>query len=554
MKKMKRSLCWLLTLAMLFSMMAALIVNVAADGSTGSAKTDSGVCGPEVTYEYYDATPGDGKPSGVLTIKGTGAMTDYELTDDKTVNTPWVVAGYAADIQKVEVLMGVTTIGVYAFSDLTALETVVIESGLQTIKQYAFRNDKALAGNIALPATTKTIESYAFADCPELLVISTPNTSASVSRTFSTIGNNVLYVYNAAGEDNHVPSHGTLLDGAVTWRFYKDNGKLVVRPTEAGDAVVIPDFGNADATPWSPFAAVIKEIEIRTGITEIGHYAFANLPRVISISIPDTVRYIRTGTFRNATSLPSIAFPKSVRVINEYAFSGCNALAEATAENKFMLVLSPGNERLSALLNKEDNIPITRPTSGTCGDNLVWNYNTVTGELSITGTGSMDSYDSADDVPWSYYTSQIKSITVGEGALLIGKNAFNGANSLKYVTLPSTLTAIETDAFNDCGNIVSAYIDKEKTSPLVIFPGNTDLESKLTYKSSAATPTSGMCGEAVSWRYTESGRVLIISGTGPMYDYDSPSKTPWAAYMTDIETVIVTEGVTTVGKNALNGA
>ncbi|MBR2621838.1 MAG: hypothetical protein IKC97_05620, partial [Clostridia bacterium] len=66
--------------------------------------------------------------------------------------------------------------------------------------------------------------------------------------------------------------------------------------------------------------------------------------------------------------------------------------------------------------------------------------------------------------------------------------------------------------------------------------------------------TSSVCGETVSWRYIESGKTLIISGTGPMYDYDSPSKTPWAAYMTDIETVIVTEGVTTVGKNALNGA
>ncbi|MBR5616481.1 MAG: hypothetical protein IKW66_06640, partial [Clostridia bacterium] len=74
MKRLKQSLCWLLTLAMLFSMMATLIVNVAAEDGEAADPTliDSGVCGDNVTYEFRDETPGDNKPSGVLTIKGVG--------------------------------------------------------------------------------------------------------------------------------------------------------------------------------------------------------------------------------------------------------------------------------------------------------------------------------------------------------------------------------------------------------------------------------------------------------------------------------------------------
>lgn len=60
---------------------------------------------------------------------------------------------------------------------------------------------------------------------------------------------------------------------------------------------------------------------------------------------------------------------------------------------------------------------------------------------------------------------------------------------------------------------------------------------------------SGVCGEGLSWTLYDNG-VLLISGTGAMYDWSSGSETPWWSYRTQIETVTVEEGCTTIGSHA----
>ena len=64
-------------------------------------------------------------------------------------------------------------------------------------------------------------------------------------------------------------------------------------------------------------------------------------------------------------------------------------------------------------------------TSGTCGENLTWTFNTSTGELTISGEGRMgwnegfngwhDGWDWVGDVPWSHYSSSIKKVTIEDG-------------------------------------------------------------------------------------------------------------------------------------------
>ena len=61
---------------------------------------------------------------------------------------------------------------------------------------------------------------------------------------------------------------------------------------------------------------------------------------------------------------------------------------------------------------------------------------------------------------------------------------------------------------------------------------------------------SGSCGENLTWTYVENIQTLTISGTGPMYDF-SPSNSPWYQYRTNIRTVNMNEGITSIGRNAL---
>ena len=59
---------------------------------------------------------------------------------------------------------------------------------------------------------------------------------------------------------------------------------------------------------------------------------------------------------------------------------------------------------------------------------------------------------------------------------------------------------------------------------------------------------SGTCGDNVKWSLSSSG-VLTISGTGPMADYE-PDERPWASSADTVKSVVITSGVTTIGRSA----
>ncbi len=64
-----------------------------------------------------------------------------------------------------------------------------------------------------------------------------------------------------------------------------------------------------------------------------------------------------------------------------------------------------------------------------------------------------------------------------------------------------------------------------------------------------APPTSGTCGENLTWKFTEDG-TLTISGTGEMRDYikiDNTNSRPWHYYRKKIKTVKLLKGLKSIG-------
>ena len=55
------------------------------------------------------------------------------------------------------------------------------------------------------------------------------------------------------------------------------------------------------------------------------------------------------------------------------------------------------------------------------------------------------------------------------------------------------------------------------------------------------------CGDNLTWELT--GSTLTISGEGAMYDYN-PGMNPWNSYASDIQTVVIGDGVMRIGNNA----
>ena len=59
------------------------------------------------------------------------------------------------------------------------------------------------------------------------------------------------------------------------------------------------------------------------------------------------------------------------------------------------------------------------------------------------------------------------------------------------------------------------------------------------------------CGDNLSWEFDSSSGTLTITGTGDMYDYDGESSyAPWVDSYESITSVIISDGVTSIGQMA----
>ena len=63
---------------------------------------------------------------------------------------------------------------------------------------------------------------------------------------------------------------------------------------------------------------------------------------------------------------------------------------------------------------------------------------------------------------------------------------------------------------------------------------------------------SGSCGGSAEWSLTEDG-TLTISGTGAMENYSDKSAQSWYGHADAINSVIISDGITHIGKRAFSG-
>lgn len=96
--------------------------------------------------------------------------------------------------------------------------------------------------------------------------------------------------------------------------------------------------------------------------------------------------------------------------------------------------------------------------SGTCGENLTWEYDETTGTLTIDGTGSMNDFSTSR--PWKEYEGEIQSVVIGDGVTNIGAYAFYNFDVLTSVTIGKGVTSIGVGAFQYCDSLSSVTIGK----------------------------------------------------------------------------------------------
>ena len=88
-----------------------------------------------------------------------------------------------------------------------------------------------------------------------------------------------------------------------------------------------------------------------------------------------------------------------------------------------------------------------------------------------------------------------------------------------------------------------------------VIPGGHIYEDGFCTRCGAEYLISGVCGENATWQLNGSG-VLTVSGTGDMYDfsYHYEPLIPWADQLEQIQSVVIEEGITSVGNFAFSNA
>ena len=292
-----------------------------------------------------------------------------------------------------------------------------------------------------------------------------------------------------------------------------------------------------------------KNTVIPNSVTSIGGYAFSGSSGLTSITIPNSVTNIGGGAFYQCTGLTSITIPNSVTSIGGKAFYGCSGLEKMVipAIDKWCSV-NIGAEALPQKFHiySDEETEITSveiPEGVTSVNAEVFN-----------------------GCAW------ITSVSIPNTVKKIGLAAFQNCSALTSITIPNSVTSIGEAAFRGCSGLTS--IDSKIAN---VFNINSNTFSDETYnnaelhilgglkskyqqvsgwnnfKNIAEDPNIFACGDRLTCTYSDSDAKLTIQGDGAMWDNSSSTLVPWNSYKTNISTIIIEDGATSISKNAFNG-
>ena len=151
-----------------------------------------GTCGESLTWKYLD---------GVLTISGTGEMTDYSFT----AAPPW--DRYRDDITKVIIEEGVTSIGDWAFRYYDNITSVTIPDSMTSIGTWAFGDCYQLT-SVILPESVTSVDIVAFENCCNLQSVTIHNPDCEIYDYRNTIPSDRIYGYQYSTAEEYAETYG----------------------------------------------------------------------------------------------------------------------------------------------------------------------------------------------------------------------------------------------------------------------------------------------------------------------------------------------------------
>lgn len=359
---------------------------------------------------------------GDYAFQNNTALTTVSLGGN--IKTIGGFAFYKTSVTSINIPNNVTIIGESCFAENTKLEKVTIGTGCKELPTNIFSGCSALA-SVVLNDGLETISDAAFANCKSLESISIPGTVGAVGTT-QTSGSDKLPFYNCTSLKNVKFEDGTQpLTLGVCYRDGYDElqgcGLFYSCPLEEvyiGRNISYKNVGYAFG----------YQRDFNEGPIRYGYSAFYNQPNLTKVTISSTVTEIPAYLFYKNASLTLTSLPK-VKKIGASAFQDCSKLTTLNLGQDLQVV---GNDAFNGCSNVTK---LTFPdATTTIGARAFQNCSSVT------------------------------EVTVGKELKTIGASAFLNCKSFTALLLPDEFTTMGESAFEDCIKLTVAKLGKSLTA------------------------------------------------------------------------------------------
>ena len=368
--------------------------------------------------------------------------------------------------------------------------------------------------------------------------------------------------------------------GETTWTVYDSYDADELPDTLVISGVgAMADYEQETDRPWSQYKSSLRHLFLEEGVTYIGKNAFYGYYGGTSetkyyfegeLNIPSTVTGIGEKAFYYNYFSGTLKLPEKLTAVGNGAF----------AFNKFTggLILPPGLDTVSESAFE----------GGSWDGQNQFSYIVVPESVQTIGdsafpSGKYQYYNLSEQTFKTRYMNERDPVP-NDGMLYISRHYDDLAKTMvkrkilpdgvadasdcdyaasyaRYHFFPNELDEKfgRREGYEDIQ--ITWYSDADCTSPVSSvesFTGNVDYYAKSNYAGElyiidpSACGSCGAQGENVKWYLIGSGEdayTLVLQGTGEMQDYEQ-FQTPWNSNQTKITDIILSSGITRIGKNS----
>ena len=287
----------------------------------------------------------------------------------------------------------------------------------------------------------------------------------------------------------------------------------------------------------------LEKVTIGSGVKSIGAYAFKNCGNLTAIVVPNAVESIGEGIFTNCTNLSSVKLGSGLLTIGYSAFEGCSSLTD------IVIPASVTEIGYSAFKNLK-NLKTVTFESGSALTTLGKNYTSDGVFQGCTSIKSITLPNKLTAIQRDTFNgcSALEKVTIGSGVKSIGINAFNKCVNLKSVVIPNAVESLGDCAFMNCSNLTSVKLGS----------------GLLTIGYSAFEGCSNLTGIVIPASVTDIGYSAfknLKNLTDVTFEANSNLVNLGKNYTSDgvfqgctgLKTIVIPDKVTTVNRDTFNG-